>query len=93
MCVCFYYSSIEGMQRGLGLCMKLQRVIVQQGTAMIEKKSVKTLRTFRLAIIKDGPDISLFTHPLTLSKLALFLVDAYRVKRMSHNETYIVLPT
>ncbi|CAO3668426.1 unnamed protein product [Umbelopsis ramanniana] len=71
-------DSIEGMQRGLGLCMKLQRVIVQQGTAMIEKKSVKTLRTFRLAIIKDGPDISLFTHPLTLSKLALFLVDAYR---------------
>ncbi|KAJ2960378.1 hypothetical protein NQZ79_g4190 [Umbelopsis isabellina] len=71
-------DSIEGMQRGLGLCMKLQRAIVQQGTAMIEKKSVKTLRTFRLAIIKDGPDISLFTHPLTLSKLALFLVDAYR---------------
>lgn len=67
------------MQRGLGLCMKLQRAIVQQGTAMIEKKSVKTLRTFRLAIIKDGPDITLFTHPLTLSKLALFLVDAYRV--------------
>lgn len=69
------------MQRGLGLCMKLQSAIVQQGTAMIEKKSVKTLRTFRLAIIKDGPDIALFTHPLTLSKLALFLVDAYRVSR------------
>jgi len=93
LCVCFFFPSIEGMQRGLGLCMKLQRVIVQQGTAMIEKKSVKTLRTFRLAIIKDGPDISLFTHPLTLSKLALFLVDAYRVKQMSQNEICIFLPT
>lgn len=71
--------SVDRIQSGLYLCMALQRAIVRQGTSLIDKQNIKTLKTFRWAIIRDGPDLSIFTHPLTLSKLALFLVDAYRV--------------
>jgi hypothetical protein len=67
------------LKRGLTLSMELQRAVVRQATAIIEKMMVKTLRKFRLVILKDGPDLPLFTHPLSLSKLALFLVDALRV--------------
>lgn len=71
--------SIEGIQRGIALCMKIQKAIVRQGTAIIDKKNTRTLKSFRMVLIKDGPDLPLFQHPLTLSKLALFLTDAYRV--------------
>ncbi|RUS21570.1 CDC45-like protein-domain-containing protein [Endogone sp. FLAS-F59071] len=72
-------GSVDRIQSGLYLCMALQRAIVRQGTSLIDKQNIKTLKTFRWAIIRDGPDLAIFTHPLTLSKLALFLVDAYRV--------------
>jgi cell division control protein 45 len=37
-----------------------------------------TKRTFRFVAMKEGPDLRLFCHPSTLSRLALWLVDATR---------------
>ncbi|KAI8089535.1 DNA replication pre-initiation complex subunit Cdc45 [Halteromyces radiatus] len=71
-------NSIDGIRRGISLCMKIQKAIVRQGTSIIDKKNTRTLKSFRMVLIKDGPDLPLFQHPLTLSKLALFLTDAYR---------------
>jgi len=45
---------------------------------LIDKQAIRTLASFRLAIIKDGPDLHLFSHPSTLTRLALWLVDALR---------------
>lgn len=45
---------------------------------MLDKQAIKTLRTFRLAIIKEGPDAAVFVHPATLTRLAVWLVDAIR---------------
>ncbi len=45
---------------------------------MIEDKMVKTLRTYRIAILKESPDLHIFLHPLTLSKLGRFLLTAMR---------------
>jgi hypothetical protein len=58
--------------------MALHRSIIRQGTSMLDKQAIKTLRTFRLAIIKEGPDLAVFAHPSTLSRLAVWLVDAVR---------------
>ncbi|CAO3590605.1 unnamed protein product [Absidia cylindrospora] len=71
-------NSIDGIRRGISLCMKIQKAIVRQGTSIIDKKNTRMLKTFRMVLIKDGPDLPLFQHPLTLSKLALFLTDAFR---------------
>ncbi|KAI9257527.1 DNA replication pre-initiation complex subunit Cdc45 [Helicostylum pulchrum] len=71
-------SSPDSILRGLKLCMRTQKAIVRQGTAIIDKRMAKLLNNFRFVNIRNGPDLSIFQHPLTLTKLALFLTDAYR---------------
>ncbi|KAI7852391.1 CDC45 family [Circinella umbellata] len=68
----------EELERGVKLCMKVQRAVVRQSTAVLEKRAVRVIKNFRTVVMRDGPDLPLFQHPLTLSKLALFLTDAYR---------------
>ena len=58
--------------------MALHRSIIRQGTSLLDKQAIKTLRTFRLAVLKEGSDLAVFTHPATLSRLALWVVDALR---------------
>lgn len=45
---------------------------------MLDKQAIKTLRSFRLGVIKDGPDLHVFSHPATLTRLGVWLVDAVR---------------
>jgi cell division control protein 45 len=70
--------SISQVQKALSLSMALQRAVIQQGSSLIDKHAIRTLRTFRLAILKDGPDLPIFHHPGTLSRLGLWLADALR---------------
>jgi len=56
--------------------MDLTRAILRTGTGLIEKRQIRLLRAFRLAVVKEGPDVSTFTHPNALSKLALWLGEA-----------------
>jgi len=59
--------------------MKFQQAIVEQGTAIIEKKAITSTRLLRFTVLKDTPNLFLFSHPLTLTRLAYFLADAFRV--------------
>ena len=56
--------------------MHLYRAILRTGTTLLEKKQIRHLRAFRIAIVKEGPDVKLFTHPAALTKLALWLGQA-----------------
>jgi cell division control protein 45 len=58
---------------------------------MLDKQAIKTLRSFRLAVIKEGPDLELFSHPATLERLALWLVDA--VRDLLENNSTAARPT
>ncbi|KAI8600705.1 CDC45 family [Dissophora ornata] len=73
-------SAGEGdqLREGLRLCMKIQKAVVRQAVAIIEKQVIITLSTCRVATLKDGPDLPIFWNPLTLYKLAQFLVYAIR---------------
>ncbi|WVQ96170.1 hypothetical protein IAU59_003273 [Kwoniella sp. CBS 9459] len=71
-------DDIALIRRSLPLAMTLHRSIIRAGSALLDKTIIRTLRTFRLAILKEGPDLRLFSHPSTLSRLALWLVDATR---------------
>ncbi|KAH9446751.1 hypothetical protein MJO28_017601 [Puccinia striiformis f. sp. tritici] len=66
------------LRAALPLSMALHKSIIRQGTSMLDKQSIKTLRSFRLAVIKEGPDLHVFNHPATLTRLGLWLVDAVR---------------
>ncbi|KAF2091422.1 CDC45-like protein [Saccharata proteae CBS 121410] len=54
----------------------LHRAILRTGTALIAKHQIRHLRAFRMAVVKEGPDVALFTHPGALVKLALWVAEA-----------------
>ena len=56
--------------------MHLHRAILRTGSAILAKGQIRHLRAFRIAVIRDGPDVQLFTHPGALTKLALWVGEA-----------------
>ncbi|KAG0212915.1 hypothetical protein BGX28_005377 [Mortierella sp. GBA30] len=68
----------DQLRQGLRSCMKFQKAVVRQSIAIIEKQVIITLSKCRVATLKDGPDLPVFWNPLTLNKLAQFLVYAIR---------------
>ncbi|OLL23973.1 Cell division control protein 45 [Neolecta irregularis DAH-3] len=69
-------DDIDRLRRGLSTAMDLQKAIVRTGTVLLEKRLIRQLSAFRMAIVKDGPDLAIFTHPQALGKLALWISEA-----------------
>lgn len=57
----------------------MQRAILRTGSALIAKKQIRHLRAFRMGVVKEGPDVPLFTHPGALTKLAGWVSEAVTV--------------
>jgi len=70
--------SINRLREALLLSMTLHRAIIRQGSSIIDKQDVKSMRGHRVVVLTQGPDLPLFAHPGVLSRLALWLVDALR---------------
>ncbi|KAI8057935.1 CDC45 family [Syncephalis plumigaleata] len=68
----------ELLNMGINLAKAMRKTIVRQAVTIIEKRAVRTLNNFRFTVLRDGPDLPVFAHPLTASQLALFLLDAMR---------------
>ena len=68
--------SIEALKLALPTAQHLHRAILRTGTSLIEKRQIRHLRAFRMAVVKEGPDVLLFTHPSALTKLALWVGEA-----------------
>ena len=68
--------SIEALKHALPIAQYLHRAILRTGTSLIEKRQVRHLQAFRMSVVKEGPDVSLFTHPAALTKLALWVGEA-----------------
>ncbi|KAI5475703.1 hypothetical protein MNV49_001037 [Pseudohyphozyma bogoriensis] len=66
------------LRSSLKLAMALHRSVTGQGTYILDKGAIQSFRTYRLAIIKEGPYLDIFRHPATLLRLANWLVDAVR---------------
>ncbi|RDB20816.1 Protein TSD2 [Hypsizygus marmoreus] len=71
-------DDIAPLRDALSLSMSLHRAIIRQGTSIIDKQDIRTLRTHRVVVLRQGPDLALFAHPGVLARLALWLVDALR---------------
>ena len=69
-------QNIDTLKQALPTAQHLHRAILRTGTSIIEKRQIRHLKAFRMAIVKEGPDVSLFTHPSTLTKLALWIGEA-----------------
>ncbi|KAL8818045.1 MAG: hypothetical protein Q9191_008024 [Dirinaria sp. TL-2023a] len=69
-------GDVEVLKHALPMAQHLHRAILRTGTSLLEKKQIRHLRAFRMAVVKEGPDVQLFTHPSALTKLALWVGEA-----------------
>ena len=69
-------ENVETLKHALPTAQYLHRAILRTGTSLLEKKQIRHLRAFRMAVVKEGPDVQLFTHPAALTKLALWVGEA-----------------
>ncbi|ORY08544.1 CDC45 family [Clohesyomyces aquaticus] len=69
-------SDIDLLRDHITTAQHLHRAILRTGTTLIEKKQIRHLRSFRMAVVREGPDVQLFTHPGALTKLALWIAEA-----------------
>lgn len=65
--------------------MALHRAVIAQGSYILDKRAVTFFRSYRLAVVKDGPDLPVFQHPATLLRLAHWIVDAIRSMLENNN--------
>lgn len=72
-------DDVDSLERALKLAMHLQRAIVRTGITLLEKRAIKTLRSFRFGLINEGPDLKIFMHPLALTKMSLWIAEAINV--------------
>jgi len=70
------HHRIEELKAALPTAQHLHRAILRTGTSLMEKRQIRHLRAFRMCVVKDGPDVTLFTHPAALTKLALWIGEA-----------------
>ncbi|KAI6043141.1 CDC45 family [Pisolithus marmoratus] len=73
-------TDFVSLRDALSLSMSLHRAIIRQGTTIIDKQDIRTMRSHRVVVLSQGPDLSLFAHPGILSRLAHWLIDALRDK-------------
>ncbi|MCJ1390267.1 hypothetical protein MMC18_003125 [Xylographa bjoerkii] len=69
-------ENVEALKHSLPHAQHLHRAILRTGSALLAKRQIRHLKAFRMAVVKDGPDVLLFTHPGALTKLALWLGEA-----------------
>jgi cell division control protein 45 len=68
---------LDTINRGLEQSKMTQEKIVEQGIAMIRSKDLISGGPFRYAFVQEeSPNLKLFSKPIILSKLALFIVDS-----------------
>ncbi|KAL4861018.1 CDC45 family [Aspergillus spectabilis] len=75
------------LMEALPLAQHLHRAILRTGTSLLSKHQIRHLRAFRIAVVKDGPDVKLFTNPGALTKLALWVAEAIRVQERDRGDT------
>ncbi|KAI9372430.1 CDC45 family [Aspergillus egyptiacus] len=75
------------LMEALPLAQHLHRAILRTGTSLLSKHQIRHLRAFRIAVVKDGPDVKLFTNPGALTKLALWVAEAIRVQERDRGDS------
>lgn len=72
-------KGLETLQKSISSAQNLYKAILRVGSAIISKKQMRHLRAFQMAVVKEGPDVPLFTHPGALVRLAAWVGEAVAV--------------
>lgn len=68
-------DNFELLMEGVSRAKALQQAVVAAGTVLFEKRQIKDLRLFRLAVVKDGADLHVFRNPLALTRLGVWIAE------------------
>lgn len=72
---------------------QMMRSILRTGSSLLAKHQIRHLRAFRMGVVKDGPDLSLFANsPGALVKLALWVGEAVAVSEKDKKGTDSAVP-
>ncbi|RPA76762.1 CDC45-like protein [Ascobolus immersus RN42] len=70
----------------------LARATMRVATGLIQKGQIKTLNSFRFAVVRDGPDLGYFLNPGALQRLAMWLGEAiYEEERQGGRRRHLPL--
>lgn len=72
-------SALSLLQSHIPTAQHLHRAILRTGSALMSKHQIRHLRAFRMGVVKEGLDVSLFCHPGALVKLASWVAEAVGV--------------
>jgi CDC45-like protein. len=81
------------IEQGISLAIEQQKALIQQGTALIDKKAINPASEFRYSIISSDAlnQTKFFHHPLALKKLNCFIMEAYQELRKNVKPKPMVL--
>jgi cell division control protein 45 len=68
-------NDVNALFQGISKAKTLQQAVVNAGTALFEKRQIKDLRTFRLAVVREGPELNIFRNPLALARLGVWIAE------------------
>ncbi|CAN6674780.1 cell division control protein 45 [Trichomonascus vanleenenianus] len=68
-------SSINKLLEAVDRAKELQKAIAATGTTLFEKRQIKDLRAFRLAVVRDDPILELYRNPLALARLGVWVAE------------------
>ena len=88
--VCYEFLALKNpklLKISIEQAIKFQIALVNNGTSLIDKKSIIPSRNFRYSVIRSdiSDEIKYFQHPLSLVKLALFIMDTYHTSKSLKN--------
>ncbi|CAK3738847.1 cell division control 45 [Lecanosticta acicola] len=72
-------KGLQTLQKNISSAQNLYKAILRVGSALISKKQIRHLRAFRMGVVKEGPDVPLFSHPGALVRLAAWVGEAVAV--------------
>jgi len=80
------------LERGMDLASTMQRLLVQVGGQVIDQRAFVSSGTFRYAVLRDGQYQEAVRHPLAITRLAHFLMDALEAQGEKSKPFLIIAP-
>jgi len=68
-------NNVELITKGMEYAKDYQKIIFNTGMAILEKRMLKNLKIYRLAVLQDGPDIEYFKNPMILTRLGNWILE------------------
>lgn len=68
-------EDFDELMIGISKAKRLQSAVAMAGMGLFEKRQIKNLYSFRLAVLKEGPELEIFKNPLALIRIGVWIAE------------------